>query len=63
MDNARVIKVFEDRQKKLHLSEEEKKDIIQMKTLIGENNLILQADGKLLVRHYAGLFKSTKQGC
>jgi len=60
MDSIRVIKIFEDRQKKVCLSEEEKKDIISMKSIIGENNLILQADGKLLVKHYVGFIQINK---
>lgn len=60
MDNFRVIKVFEDRQNKLILSEQEEKDILSMKSIIGENNLNLQADGKLLIRHYVGFIQVNK---
>ena len=31
-----------------------------MKSIIGENNLILQADGKLLVKHYVGFIQINK---
>lgn len=60
MDSIRIIKIFEDRQKKLCLSEEEKKDIMSMKSIIGENNLILQNDGKLLIKHYVGFIQINK---
>lgn len=54
MDKPRIIKVFEDTQLKLNLNEQEKNDILAIRNIIGENNLILQADGKLLISHYVG---------
>src|SRR5665647_2576106 len=54
MDKHRIIKVFEDTQLKLNLNEQEKNDILSIRNIIGENNLILQADGKLLICHYVG---------
>lgn len=60
MNNIRTIKVYEDIQNKLILSEQEKKDILSMKSIIGENNLILQADGKLYIRHYVGFIQKNK---
>jgi len=60
MDDTNVIKIFEDSQQKLSLTEQQKKDIISMKSIIGENNLILQADGKLLIKHYVGFVQLNK---
>lgn len=60
MEDLKVIKVFEDRQIKLQLTEEETKDIISMKKIIGENNLSLQVDGKLLISHYVGFVQINK---
>lgn len=60
MDDLKTIKIFEDRQKKLTLSEQEQKDILSMKSIIGENNLNLQVDGKLLISHYVGFIQINK---
>ena len=60
MNETRVIRIFEDRQKKLCLSEQEEKDILSMKSIIGENNLNLQADGKLIISHYVGFIQINK---
>lgn len=57
MADTKIIKIFEDRQQKVLLTEQEKKDIVSMKSLIGENNLILQTDGKLLIKHYVGFIQ------
>lgn len=57
MADLRVIKVFEDRQIKLKLTDEEEKDILSIRNIIGENNLSLQADGKLLISHYVGFIQ------
>lgn len=54
MDKLKVIKVFEDTQVKLNLKEQEISDILSIRNIIGENNLRLQADGKLLISHYVG---------
>ena len=56
----RVIKIFEDTQQKVDLSEQEKDDILSIKKIIGENNVILQADNKLLIRHYVGFVQVNK---
>lgn len=60
MDSTRIIKVFEDRQKKIDLNEQETKDLLSMKAIIGENNIILQADGTLFIRHYVGFVQVNK---
>lgn len=60
MDETKIIRIFEDRQKKVNLTEQNIKDILFMKNVIGENNLVLQADGKLLVRHYVGFIQMNK---
>lgn len=60
MGDIRVIKVFEDRQQKVSLSELEKKDILSLKKIIGENNVILQVDNKLLIRQYVGFVQINK---
>lgn len=54
MDKLRVIKVFEDTPIKLNLREQEINDILSIRSIIGDKNLILQADGKLLISHYVG---------
>ncbi len=54
MDKLRVIKVFEDTPIKLKLKEQEINDILSIRNIIGDKNLILQADGKLLISHYVG---------
>jgi 5-methylcytosine-specific restriction enzyme subunit McrC len=60
MESSRIIKIFEDRQQRVSLSEQEKKDIVSMKSVLGENNIILQADGKLLIKHYVGFVQVNK---
>lgn len=54
MDKLRVIKVFEDTPIKLNLREQEINDILSIRNIIGDKNLSLQADGKLLISHYVG---------
>ena len=60
MDRTKIIKVFEGTQTKCVLDEQEKQDILAIRDLIGDNNLILQADGKLLVNHYTGFIQMNK---
>jgi len=60
MDRTRIIKVFEGTQTKCVLNEQEKQDILAIRDLIGDNNLILQADGKLLVNNYTGFIQMNK---
>lgn len=60
MNNTKIIKIFEDRQKKLDLNGQEIKDLLSMKDIIGKNNLILQADGNLFIRHYVGFLQVNK---
>lgn len=60
MNENRMIKIFEDSQNQVQLSPQEEKDILAMKSIIGDNNLILQADGKLFIRHYVGFIQVNK---
>jgi len=60
MDKVRVIKIFEDTQVNLNLNEQEKKDFLLIRDIIGEMNLSLQVDGKLLVSHYVGFIHVNK---
>jgi 5-methylcytosine-specific restriction enzyme subunit McrC len=60
MEELKVIKIFEDRQRKLFLTQQEENDILSMKRIIGENNINLQADGNLLIRHYVGFVQVNK---
>lgn len=52
--SGRLISVYEDRTTRLELTNKEKQDIIALKELWGSQNLILQADGTLLLKHYVG---------
>jgi hypothetical protein len=52
--SGRLITVYEDRTTRLDLNDKEKQDIIALKELWGSQNLILQADGSLLLKHYVG---------
>jgi 5-methylcytosine-specific restriction enzyme subunit McrC len=52
--SGKLITVYEDRTTKLKLNDKEKQDIIALKELWGNQNLILQADGSLLLKHYVG---------
>lgn len=56
--NNDIITVYEDVQSKIPLTEDQKKSIILLKTLWGSQNLILQADGNLLMKHYVGFVVS-----
>lgn len=49
-----LITVYEDRTTRLELNDKEKQDIIALKELWGAQNLMLQADGSLLLKHYVG---------
>lgn len=60
MDETKIIRIFEDRQTKVNLTDQNIKDILLMKNVIGENNVVLQADGKLLVRHHVGFIQMNK---
>ncbi len=57
MGENKVIIVFEDSQQKVGLTREQEKDILSMKTILGNNNLILQADHTLLIKHYVGFIQ------
>lgn len=60
MADSRVIRVFEDRLTKIRLNEQEKKDLLLIRDIIGDNNFSLQADGKLLISHYVGFVQVNK---
>lgn len=60
MADILVIKIFEDRQKKVELSPQNLEDLVGMRAIIGENNIVIQADGKLLIRHYVGYVQLNK---
>jgi len=60
MPDTKIIKIFEDKQKKLELTQQNIDDILLMREIIGDNNILLQADGKLLVRHYVGFIQINK---
>lgn len=49
-----IITIYEDVQTKLSLTDKQKQSILLLKTLWGGQNLILQADGTLLMKHYVG---------
>lgn len=49
-----LITVYEDRQTWLQLDDREKQNILSLKDLWGSQNIILQADGTLLMKHYVG---------
>jgi len=49
-----LITVYEDRQTRLQLDIEQKQSILALKDLWGSQNIILQADGTLLMKHYVG---------
>lgn len=49
-----LITVYEDRQTRLRLFDKEKQDILALKDLWGSQNLVLQVDGTLLLKHYVG---------
>ena len=54
----RLITIYEDRTTRLELNDKEKQDIITLKELWGSQNLILQADGSILMKHYVGFYLS-----
>lgn len=60
MDDTKIIRIFEDKQTTIEINEQIIKDILLMKKIIGENNVFLQADGKLLVMHYVGFIQINK---
>lgn len=60
MNETRVIRIFEDNQRKVDLTEQNIKDILRIKDIVEKNNIILQADGKLLIRHYVDFIQINK---
>jgi McrBC 5-methylcytosine restriction system component len=55
-----LITVFEDRQKKLPLTESQKNDILSFREIIGQNNVRLDYDGTLQIMHYVGFISKGK---
>lgn len=53
-----IITIYEDVQTKLSLTDNQKHSILLLKTLWGNQNLILQVDGTLLMKHYVGFVVS-----
>ncbi len=49
-----VITIFEDRTTKVLLSQEQIRDLDQMRSIIGKRNLRLDMDGSLQIMHYVG---------
>ncbi|NLW52727.1 MAG: hypothetical protein GXY87_05125, partial [Tissierellia bacterium] len=60
MSDTRIIRLFEDKQQKVELNDQEMKDILWLKNIVGNNNLILQVDGSLLIRHFVGFVQINK---
>jgi len=56
--NREVITIFEDTQIKMELTERQKNDILGLKDLWGKQNLSVQADGTVLMKHYVGFVVS-----
>jgi 5-methylcytosine-specific restriction enzyme subunit McrC len=52
--DLRTIRIFEDTPIKLILTEQAEKDVLALRPIIGENNLVLQVDGRLMVSHFVG---------
>ena len=49
-----AIRIFEDTPQKLTLTAQQTEDLIKLGSLLGENNVNLQANSKLTVNHYVG---------
>ncbi|ERJ11903.1 McrC family protein [Haloplasma contractile] len=60
MNKSSLIKIFEDQSIGLTLTKEQEADILDLKSIIGENNVSLEADGKLLIKHYVGFVHINK---
>ncbi|MGH4139458.1 McrC family protein [Clostridium sp.] len=56
--NSEVITIFEDNQIKMQLTEKQKKDMLGLKDLWGTQNLSIQADGTVIMKHYVGFVVS-----
>jgi len=55
-----LITIFEDRQKKVSLTESQKNDILSFREIIGQNNVRLDYDGTLQIMHYVGFISKGK---
>ncbi len=60
MNENTVLRIFEDRQCKLRVSQQNIEDLLGMRNIIGENNIIIQADGRILIRHFIGFIQLNK---
>lgn len=58
MSNKKVITIYEDRQAQLELNDRQLEDIISLKEIIGSNNISVQVDGRVLIKHYVGFFST-----
>ena len=56
--NHKLITIFEDIQEKCELTPEQKAGILELKDIIGNQNVISQTDTNLLVKKYVGFFAS-----
>ncbi|MDD2458139.1 MAG: hypothetical protein PHQ83_06515 [Eubacteriales bacterium] len=54
MGHLRTIRIFEDTAINLALSDQEIRDILALRSVIGDHAVNLQADGRLLMSHYVG---------
>jgi 5-methylcytosine-specific restriction enzyme subunit McrC len=59
MEN-KIITLYEDRQVKLNLASQEMRDILSLKDLWGNQNIIVQADGNILLKKYVGFISKNK---
>ncbi len=50
----RILYLFEDTQTRLELSKTEIKDLMKLKDIIGEQNVKIHVDGKIMISHYVG---------
>ena len=51
-----VITLFEDKKTKINLSKNQIDDLLYLKKLIGQQNLIIEYDNSIQIRHYVGFF-------
>lgn len=54
MGHLRTIRIFEDTAINLALSDQEIRDILALRSVIGDHAVNLQADGRLMIGHYVG---------
>jgi len=54
MGHLRTIRIFEDTAVKLTLTDQETRDILALRSVIGDHAVNMQADGRLMISHYVG---------